>query len=840
MSAWQIEFDFSQTARPAWVVLCAFLVWVSARGLIARVPFRSVRVVATTAVAGCAAAAVWALWPVAHRLAWITAVPLSILVIWWSWRWYPLRWDEAPVGVGLLLRTLRVIAVLTALVLVARPTLTHQTTQFERRRAALLIDDSRSMGLPAKAAANPPKTRPPTRLDAVNQALRSEASKLARLSEKVELSWLSFSSGTTAASGPPTMATGAVTGIAAALASQTADGAIATDELIVITDGAENVSPREAVLRAAADAAAAGIRVHWFGVGEAAAVTDAQASLAIRIVECPRELTRGSALRALVEVEARGLGGSDVTLELLWDGRPVATETLRPALDIAAERKQLTFTPDEAGYHRLECRARASEAHSAGARGLPPQPASAAQWVLVRPEAHRLLVVDSRPRHELAFLIRSLSGDRRFDAQTVLLGRPPEGEWSNPLPRTVEGWQRYAVVVLGDLARREVTRTQLESLREAVTKHGVGLIALGGRRRLELLTVEPLSEIAPFLGMPRALGVAKLLRVSTAGAAQTPMMLGLPNAERIAEAWRGLGSTTTALSLGRAKQTAEVWLMGDGDAPLIAAIAVGKGRCVAVGLEDTWRWSMSAGDGTEHHARFWRQLALWAANPRSASYVETEHAIYELARLRSGMQRVSILAGHDTPDATVAGRPGLWVRATRIATGGPSATRPATASVASRSLTAPLKPIGDRWVGELVPVEIGSYRIELLPRDPTSAESGADIGSGGVSEIMAEARFEIVESDLELAEPTLDLPLLQAAAAVAAPTAGNSVETSGRYYRLDQLGHCIDDIITAAGQKPISVEQRWPLVEMMKEALLAALALLLGAEWAIRRRMGGI
>src|SRR5262249_45257244 len=119
--------------------------------------------------------------------------------------------------------------------------------------------------------------------------------------------------------------------------------------------------------------------------------------------------------------------------------------------------------------------------------------------------------------------------------------------------------------------------------------------------------------------------------------------LGSAPADSLA-AWSRLPPVQSATALGSIKQTAEVFASTPSGEPLIAAITAGKGRSVAVGPGDTWRWCMESDDGSALHTRFWRQLVLWTANRRPSAYIRSDRPRYERAALRSARGKVRVEA----------------------------------------------------------------------------------------------------------------------------------------------------------------------------------------------------
>ena len=769
---------------------------------------------------------------------WISAALLLALTF-QALRRYPLSDSWRRQNARFLLVGLRAIAVAGAAFLLLQPSVVLRGERTERFRVLLLIDQSRSMRLPAAESRDSKVV--PSRASAVEAALARESATLNRLRDTCDLAVMGFDSGVHALDQEPGAPRGSATGIAAALAAAGTSAANWPDELLLISDGAENVSSRDRVPAAARDAAARGTRLTFLGVGDASARVRPPL-LVIRDFDVPRVASPGSKIDLAATVESAGLAAQEINLELCWDDAVVATAQLRPPQSPDAVKVQLSCVAEGAGFHRVTLRA-ASPAGSAKAapsaadgrqegRGVS---TSDSRVVQVRGTALRVLLVESRPRQEAAFVLRALAGDERLEVQARYLGHPPEGEWSNSLPRDVEEWRRYSLVILGDLARREMRREQLAALQEAVAKHGVGLIGLAGRQRFELFRSAPLADTSPTVIPSDGNSIRAALVPTATGLRTAPMQLGSLLTPRLDDtaAWRSLGETA-ATSLGSPKATTDVWLGAERETPLIAAIASGRGRCALVGILESWRWRMGSEQGRGLHDHFWRQLALWAANPRPAAYVQSDRAAYERVRLLAGMEQVVIEAAIDSPRIAGESQPPLRIRVSRMASLRPSTmpASPASRRAGPVELTLPFD--GQLWHSSFRPSEAGSYRIELLCRTDVpvpASRRAAEVGTNVEPEVLAESVFLVNETDLESLDPDCDEELLRSCAAAA---------EGGEYQSLNRLGGCLENILRRLGGRRVSVERRWDVVETTRVPLFLLVLAALAAEWSLRRRLGGV
>jgi hypothetical protein len=133
----------------------------------------------------------------------------------------------------------------------------------------------------------------------------------------------------------------------------------------------------------------------------------------------------------------------------------------------------------------------------------------------------RVLLIEATPRFEHRFLERLLARDRAFDVQTCMLDRRAAGQSpSAPLPGTTTAWNRFDVVILGDVAaaseagHAEAWRT----LHEAATVDGIGIAWQPGGRSW----AEPDPDLAWLPAVPggvESVSVPRRLRATTGGRA---------------------------------------------------------------------------------------------------------------------------------------------------------------------------------------------------------------------------------------------------------------------------------------------------------------------------------
>jgi hypothetical protein len=144
---------------------------------------------------------------------------------------------------------------------------------------------------------------------------------------------------------------------------------------------------------------------------------------------------------------------------------------------------QLVASPASTGDARWEVRVSEAEA----ARDLLPANDRRAVPITLVDRPMRVLYVDGYPRWEYRYLKNLLQRERTIESSVMLLSadRDFAQEGNTPiarLPRTREEFERYDLIVLGDLPATFFTGEQLTEMRRAVAERGTGLAWIGGAR----------------------------------------------------------------------------------------------------------------------------------------------------------------------------------------------------------------------------------------------------------------------------------------------------------------------------------------------------------------------
>lgn len=737
--------------------------------------------------------AVWS--PVVPAWVLVVAAIAAVGVAAWGYA----RVQGLPRGQRWVLGGLRALALLVAVACLARPTLVVASAVPQRNVLGVLLDDSRSMALRDAG--------PESRADLVERAFADSSALVSALGERFALRFYRFAAdvrptGSAAgarSAGTRTDLAGALEGARQELAGTPLAG------IIVVTDGADNagrdLAPALLALKARR------VPVHTVGVGLERFARD----VAIERVALPSRPLAGVHLLADVTLRLRGVGGERVALVAEADGRVVATDTVAlPARD-ESMRARLRLSELAPGTHRITVRAAAldrepilenNEAHGV---------------VQVREGPDRILYVEGEPRPELGFLRRAIATDsalqlvallRSAEQKFLRLGVRDSLELAGGFPTSREELFAYRGLVLGSVEASFFTPDQLRMLAEFVSRRGGGLLALGGRAALAEggYRGTPLAEVLP-IALDRAPrdddGPAIELRVrpTAAGLVQPALQLRATEATSRAR-WDSLPPLTVVNALGSLRPGATALLTGrrEGesiDLPMLATQRFGRGTAAVFAPQDSWLWRMHAeiAEDDATHATLWRQLArtLTEESPERVEVVAAPSRVApgEPVELRARVADAQYL---DVNDAVV------------VATVTSPSGRTSEVTLESS--------IGEdgAYVGRFVADEAGLYAIA------PAARRGADTARGPAAALLADE----AGADVEQAE--LRAPLLRRIAD----------ETGGRYYPLAQVERLVDDV--AFTESGVTVRESLDLWDM--PIVFLALALLLGAEWGMRRARG--
>ncbi|MBL9141625.1 MAG: hypothetical protein JNK53_07145 [Phycisphaerae bacterium] len=374
----------------------------------------------------------------------------------------------------------------------------------------------------------------------------------------------------------------------------------------------------------------------------------------------------------------------------------------------------------------------------------------------------RALYVEGYPRWEYRYLKNLMQRESTIESAVMLLSadRDFAQEGNTPitrLPRTREEFERFDLIVIGDVGAGFFTTEQLREMQRLVSERGAGLVWIGGQRQMpRSWQGSPLEDLLPFTGPLELERLGAPVNMQPTPSAQRLGVLRLSDDQRsdfpsdLTDPDVGWSKLEWAqrIPAGTVKPTAEVLGTSvqsvDGEhAPLVITMRYGAGSVLYVAPDEICRWRY--GRGETYPERFWLQLLRMLARPA----------------LAAGRDQVQI--GVEPARATV----GDTVRVEVELPPGPLPEKLVLEAVPDRIGVAPVDVearlgSGGTLVATWTPESEGRWTIK--PRDPTLA---AQSGAGG--------QVQVVRSDRELRDAESDRALLQT---LATGTGGRVVSPS--------------------------------------------------------------
>jgi hypothetical protein len=245
----------------------------------------------------------------------------------------------------------------------------------------------------------------------------------------------------------------------------------------------------------------------------------------------------------------------------------------------------------------------------------------------------RVLLADSIARWEYRYLNQLFRRDQHVEFDELLFYPRVHGTGrlaDRPeLPRDLESWARYDVVILGDIGPKQLSGESQQALTEFVRTRGGNVVLIAGQNSMpaefrdqplmELLPVEASQSVAPREGYS--------LRLTDEGRFQSALLIA-DSAEESRRAWQRIYERHPVYSLSnfsRPKSTARTLIEAVTDATgeveatsgignevehaFLCWHRVGAGRVAYLAAPDTYKLRSRIGDRMHH--RFWGQFLRW-------------------------------------------------------------------------------------------------------------------------------------------------------------------------------------------------------------------------------------
>ncbi|MCW3051310.1 MAG: hypothetical protein JWN14_480 [Chthonomonadales bacterium] len=699
-----------------------------------------------------------------------------------------------------LLIVLRSAVILLLALLLLNPVATLTAPQAKRKAPfLLLLDTSRSM----TTRDVPTVASPETRWQAARRATLDNHALIDALAQRYEVRTYGFDAHIAATDrntlramespkGDRTSLGDALT--QAVSANRPADATGTLGGVLLVSDGRDNgqASP----LDAARTAKSLGFPVYTLCVGQETKSQD----VAVVAQRSQVFAEPGQQIEFTVDVRDTGIPPGPATMELLRDGKRVATQSLT----LGPGRHEVSFPVVEAhrGFYRyaVACSPLPGETDLTNNR--------ANIFLNVMDSHARVLLLEGQPTWDSKFLAQTLRDDPtlRFDSVFQLTDTRPfavSGSAAQPIvhiPHTVDDFAHYDVLLLGRGYESFFDAKATEELKKWVGDRGGCLVFLRGRADEH---TAGLRDLEPLVYGTQELATAQM-RLTDAGRshpgfafdtgedAQT-IVKKLPS---LITATRVKGEKALAVVLARSPDSES----GTDSKPMatLAYQRFGQGKVMAVVGQGLWRWAFLPPDQEKYrkvYPEFWAQTVRWLVSesdflPGQNIALRTDKTTY------SGAETVNLLG---------------FLR-------GPKVDPPQITLTLPGGQTTSLTPArGDGKTADFTasyhPPAPGEYLATVAPPP------------GNTKAVPVSAAFTVFPGQEEDANRSADPALMQQIAAIGGgqllqPTELNSLPEKLRSAELSSV----------KVSEPRTLWDRW--------WVLAALIGLLATEWLFRRRLG--
>jgi len=691
-------------------------------------------------------------------------------------------------GVIWLLESLLVCLIL---VLLWQPAIVIAELKSQQNMIAVLIDDSRSMGISEGGA---------TREQQATKALRDGV--LAQLQEKFQtrlyrldgrLTRLSSLQDLTEATGPATHIGDSLE----QLASETSD--LPLGAIVLLSDGSDNSGgiDRETI----ATLRNRHIPVHTVGFGEESISPDVEIDDA---VVTPRALA-DSRLSAAVSFHQRGYDGRKGTLVARDGDQVLASHEITFAAGGKIQTENLLFNAGTAGAKSLQFSIETLPDERNRSNN------SVTRLVNVDSDKRRILYVEGEPRWEYKFIRRAEDDDRIVQIVSMLRttenkiyrqGISDSKELADGFPTRAEDLFGYQGIIIGSVEAGYFTPVQQDLIREFVDRRGGGVLWLGGRSSLAdgIWGGSSLVDLLPVV-LPnqkntfhRAPANAELTSVG----ADSLICRLADDPQSNAEGWKKLPYLMDYQDAGTPKPGAAVLAemrAGGRKYPMLVTQNYGRGRTAILATSGTWRWQMSLPLGDTSHDMFWQQLLRWLVS-------DTPGHVVASTQNQTLFDDGHVQLSADVRDKEYQPAVDAKVEAHVIGPGGISTMVEMT----------PVPDAPGAFQADWTAEKPGSYVVEV-----TAQKGDEELGRDVMS-------FQRLDGTAENFHTEQNRELLERL----------SSQTGGRYWRPEGLSKLADEIpYSEAGITMRETKELWDL-----PAVLLAMILLCSSEWLLRRRWG--
>lgn len=499
-----------------------------------------------------------------------------------------------------------------------------------------------------------------TRLDRQSRLVEHlEAEVLANLRQRADVRLWSFAESVSLTSAQSTPTSAAQSGDGRQIAAQSLSATtnlsamlerVLRDEqeqpvaaVIVVSDAAHNAAGAENPRDVAAKLAET--PVYFVPIGNPGYIRDVQ----LQSISAPAVAMRNDDIVIEARIEAHECSGEACSVQLLQDGelidsRSIAFDSAFATRTVRFDRLMATIGPQQ---FQIEITPLDGESTTENNyRGFEVQ---------VTRSDLKLLLADELPRWEYRYLAQLFRRDDKVQCDELLFHPRPiatgRRQDTGTFPATVDEWDQYDVVILGDLAPAHLPIAAQESLAEYLAKRGGTAVVIAGRESMpHAFKDHPLEELLPVVPLEASSPVdpaGYAFRVTPQGADHHALMIAeTDDATRAAwefvnkfaplhelSHWRQPRPTARTLIAAIPRNSLETEELMQRNA-FLCWQPVGRGRIVYLSGPETYRLRFLRGDRL--HYRFWGQLLRWAIASDLAVGTELVRIRTDRSRYRTG------------------------------------------------------------------------------------------------------------------------------------------------------------------------------------------------------------
>ncbi|HEU0120295.1 MAG TPA: glutamine amidotransferase [Bryobacteraceae bacterium] len=697
-----------------------------------------------------------------------------------------------PMLRGAVLWFLQSTMVAVLLLLLWQPGISVATLKKQQNVVAVLLDDSKSMGLADGGA---------VRREAMVKTL--DSGLLAELKKRFQVRFYKVSDHLERTEDYKTLhgdrtASRLADGLKQ-IAAET--GSLPIGGVVLMTDGADTTGgiDRETVNALKGRQ----VPVHTVGYGRESYDRD----VALVDVQTPSRALADSRLGVQVTLRQKGYAGQRAKLVVKDGDKPLASRDVTLAADGTAQTETVLFNAGPAGVRTVQVQIQPlSNEENAGNNAM-------TRLVQVEDRKPRVLYIEGEPRWEFKFIRRALDEDKAVQLVTMLRttqnkiyrqGVKDPKELETGFPATAEEMFAYDGIIVGTVEASYFTPAQQALLKAFVDRRGGGVLFLGGRASLADggYGASDFRDILPVeVGDRRTTFLRDKANVELTANGRDNLTLRIEeDPARNVDRWKKLPYLADFQSVGTVKPGAVVLvdaITQRGRSPLLVTQNYGRGRSAVLATGGTWRWQMLQPVEDKSHEMFWQQLLRWlvAGSPGTVQATTSQSVFTDDPKipLRAEVRgkQYELL-----PDGQVEAR----------------ISGPAGAGATVQLQPDPVHP--GVYTGEYSADQPGSYLVEMIASH-NGERTGVDTLAFRREDGVAEGFY--TEQNRELLERL-------------------AAETGGKYWKPDQTEKLPEEIaLSEGGISSREIRDLWhlPVVFLLLAALRAG-------EWLLRRRWGAV